>query len=60
MQCKQAVMRISPILVTLATFAAFVRWSGRELTAEKAFAALALFNTISHPFHVIPKVRKGS
>ncbi|CAM9113305.1 unnamed protein product [Choristocarpus tenellus] len=52
--CNQAVMRSSPILVALATFSAYVL-TGNELNAETAFTALALFNTVSHPFHVMPK-----
>lgn len=47
-------MRSSPIIVALATFAAFVL-SGNKLDAQTAFTALALFNTIAHPFHVMPK-----
>lgn len=47
-------MRSSPIVVALATFAAFVL-SGNKLDAQTAFTALALFNTIAHPFHVLPK-----
>lgn len=47
-------MRSSPIVVALATFTAFVL-SGNKLNAQTAFAALALFNTIAHPFHVMPK-----
>lgn len=47
-------MRSSPIAVALATFAAFVL-SGNKLDAQTAFTALALFNTIAHPFHVMPK-----
>ncbi|CAM9618208.1 unnamed protein product, partial [Laminaria digitata] len=53
---NQAVMRSSPIIVALATFAAYVL-SGHELDAETAFTSLALFGTIAHPFHVLPKVR---
>lgn len=53
----QAVMRSSPIVVALATFAAYVL-SGHELDAETAFTSLALFGTLGHPFHVIPKVRE--
>ena len=49
-------MRSSPIIVALATFAAYVL-SGHELDAETAFTSLALFGTIAHPFHVLPKVR---
>ena len=30
---------------------------GRELDAQTAFTSLALFGTIGHPFHVLPKVR---
>ena len=52
----QAVMRSSPIVVALATFAAYVI-SGHELDAQTAFTSLALFGTIGHPFHVLPKVR---
>lgn len=52
----QAVMRSSPIVVALATFAAYVL-SGHELDAQTAFTSLALFGTIGHPFHVLPKVR---
>ncbi|CAM9247080.1 unnamed protein product [Ectocarpus sp. 13 AM-2016] len=51
---NQAVMRSSPIVVTLATFAAYVL-SGHELDAQTAFTSLALFGTIGHPFHVLPK-----
>lgn len=55
----QAVMRSSPIVVALATFAAYVL-SGNELDAQTAFTALALFGTIAHPFHVLPKVSRPS
>lgn len=51
----QAVMRSSPIVVALATFAAYVL-SGHQLDAQTAFTSLALFGTIAHPFHVLPKV----
>ncbi|CAM9118953.1 unnamed protein product [Discosporangium mesarthrocarpum] len=51
---NQAVMRSSPILVALVTFSAYILM-GNVLTAETAFTALALFNTVSHPFHVMPK-----
>lgn len=53
----QAVMRSSPIVVALATFAAYVL-SGHELDAETAFTSLALFGVLGHPFHVLPKVRE--
>lgn len=52
---NQAAMRTSPILVALATFTTYSVVAGRTLTPDTAFAALALFNTMSHPFHVIPK-----
>lgn len=52
----QAVMRSSPIVVALATFAAYVL-SGHQLDAQTAFTSLALFGTIAHPFHVLPKVK---
>lgn len=52
----QAVMRSSPIVVALATFATYVL-SGHELDAQTAFTALSLFGIIGHPFHVLPKVR---
>lgn len=54
---KQAVMRSSPIVVALATFTAYVL-SGHQLDAQTAFTSLALFGTIAHPFHVMPKVKK--
>lgn len=47
-------MRSSPIVVALVTFAAYVL-AGNQLTAQTAFTALALFHTIAHPFHVMPK-----
>ncbi|CAN0428404.1 unnamed protein product, partial [Scytosiphon promiscuus] len=47
-------MRSSPIIVALATFAAYAL-SGHELDAHTAFTALALFGTVAHPFHVLPK-----
>ncbi|CAN0424196.1 unnamed protein product, partial [Ectocarpus sp. 12 AP-2014] len=56
-QAPQAVMRSSPIVVTLATFAAYVL-SGHELDAQTAFTSLALFGTIGHPFHVLPKASR--
>lgn len=48
-------MRSSPIVVALATFAAYVM-SGHELDAQTAFTSLSLFGIIGHPFHVLPKV----
>ncbi|CAM9869028.1 unnamed protein product [Ectocarpus sp. 4 AP-2014] len=58
-QAPQAVMRSSPIVVTLATFAAYVL-SGHELDAQTAFTSLALFGTIGHPFHVLPKASRAA
>lgn len=51
-------MRSSPIVVALATFAAYVL-SGHELDAQTAFTSLALFGTIGHPFHVLPKASRA-
>lgn len=47
-------MRSSPIVVALATFAAYA-FAGGRLDAAVAFPALALFHVIAHPFHVMPK-----
>ncbi|CAM9631116.1 unnamed protein product [Ectocarpus fasciculatus] len=58
-QAPQAVMRSSPIVVALATFAAYVL-SGHELDAQTAFTSLALFGTIGHPFHVLPKASRAA
>mmetsp|Transcript_43912 Transcript_43912/g.138612 ORF Transcript_43912/g.138612 Transcript_43912/m.138612 type:complete len:452 (+) Transcript_43912:172-1527(+) len=51
---NRALMDASPILVALATFTIYTLL-GNELTADKAFTALALFNLLGHPFTVLPK-----
>jgi ABC-type multidrug transport system fused ATPase/permease subunit len=51
---NQVLMRAGPLAVALASFAAGAL-AGRPLTAPDAFTALALFNGIGHPFHVLPK-----
>uniref|UniRef100_A0A7S0EXI0 ATP-dependent transporter ycf16 n=1 Tax=Hanusia phi TaxID=3032 RepID=A0A7S0EXI0_9CRYP len=51
---NRALMDASPILVALATFAIYTLL-GNELTADKAFTSLALFNLLGHPFTVLPK-----
>ena len=48
MECLQG-----PILVTLASFSAFVAL-GREMTADIAFPALALFNLLRQPLQMLP------
>lgn len=47
-------MRVGPLLVAAAAFSVHVL-AGHELTPATAFAALALFSGIGHPFHVLPK-----
>lgn len=47
-------MRSSPIVVALATFAAYAFAEG-HVDSAVAFPALALFHVIAHPFHVMPK-----
>ncbi|MES1913923.1 MAG: hypothetical protein MHM6MM_006066, partial [Cercozoa sp. M6MM] len=43
----------TPTVVSLTAFAAYT-WFGHELTAAKAFTALALFNIIRFPLSVLP------
>lgn len=45
----------SPFLVSLATFALYVL-TGHELTADKAFVALSLFNLLQFPVSMFPMV----
>ena len=48
-------MACSPFLVSLFTFTAYV-YAGNELTAEKAFVAIALFNILRFPLSMFPVV----
>ncbi|XP_044166542.1 ATP-binding cassette sub-family C member 3-like [Acropora millepora] len=45
----------APFMVALATFAIFVL-TGNELTANKAFVALSLFNILRYPITFLPNV----
>lgn len=45
----------SPVMVSLATFALYVL-TGHELTADKAFVALSLFNLMQFPVSMLPFV----
>lgn len=51
---NQVLMRVGPLLVAAVAFAVH-GLAGQELTPATAFAALALFSGIGHPFHVLPK-----
>ncbi|TKY89993.1 hypothetical protein EX895_001291 [Sporisorium graminicola] len=44
----------TPMLVTCATFGAHTKIFHQPLTAEKAFTALALFNTLRNPLDALP------
>ncbi|KAJ1033968.1 hypothetical protein NDA16_000176 [Ustilago loliicola] len=44
----------TPMLVTCATFGAYTKIFHQPLTAEKAFTALALFNTLRSPLDALP------
>ncbi|GAC93288.1 ATP-binding cassette transporter [Pseudozyma hubeiensis SY62] len=44
----------TPMLVTCATFGAHTKLFHQPLTAEKAFTALALFNTLRNPLDALP------
>eukprot|EP00164_Ancoracysta_twista_P003660 GFYU01004901.1.p1 GENE.GFYU01004901.1~~GFYU01004901.1.p1 ORF type:complete len:1550 (+),score=481.01 GFYU01004901.1:223-4872(+) len=46
---------VNPLLVSLASFAMY-SLSGNELTADKAFTALALFNILRFPISALPMV----
>ncbi|MES1916352.1 MAG: hypothetical protein MHM6MM_008178 [Cercozoa sp. M6MM] len=46
---------ITPTVVSLTAFSAYT-WLGNELTAAKAFTALALFNIIRFPLSILPMV----
>ena len=46
----------APMLVTLATFGVHTTLFGRALTAEKAFTALAIFNTLRRPLSDMPQL----
>ena len=45
----------STILVTVATFTAYVWMNGRSLSAEQAFTSLALISLLGRPVKVLPK-----
>ena len=49
------IVTLAPMFVSCATFALYVL-TGNELTAEKAFVALALFNIIRFPVVMMPVV----
>ena len=51
---NQVLMRIGPLAVALVAFGVHAL-AGKELTPARAFAAVALFSGIGHPFHVLPK-----
>ena len=51
---NQVLMRVGPLAVALVSFGVHAL-VGRELTPATAFAAVALFSGIGHPFHVLPK-----
>lgn len=44
---------VTPLLVTILTFGIFVAM-GKELTADVAFGALALFNVMRFPLNIFP------
>ncbi|OQR91669.1 ATP-binding Cassette (ABC) Superfamily, partial [Thraustotheca clavata] len=45
-----------PILLTTASFAAYVLWLGETLTAAKVFTALSLFSLIKSPMNTFPQI----
>ena len=51
---NQVLMRVGPLAVALVAFGVHAL-AGYELTPAAAFAAVALFSGIGHPFHVLPK-----
>ena len=51
----ECIVTIAPMFVSCATFALYVL-TGNELTAKKAFVALALFDIIRFPITVMPVV----
>ena len=51
---NRTLMDASPIVVALSTFSIYTL-AGYSLSADQAFTALALFNLLGHPFHVLPK-----
>ena len=48
-----------PVLVTLATFAAYVFWTGRPLDAGAAYVAVSLFNVARFPLSILPLATKN-
>ena len=47
-------MAASPTIASLLTFS-FLIWSGRSLTADTVFTALALFSSLGFPLKALPK-----
>ena len=48
-----------PVLVTLATFAAYEFWEAKPMTASAAFVAVSLFNVARFPLNIIPLATKN-
>jgi ATP-binding cassette subfamily C (CFTR/MRP) protein 1 len=51
-------MNINPFIVSMISFGTFIllndKENGEELTAEKTFVTIALFNALRHPLYNLP------